>query len=172
MFKGCRPRPYISFACLTVMLCSTACIADSAGNPLPEALRTCASIKRSSERLACYDRTVEQLSATADGSPDATFKPSPEAMFGTTASKPQDASTALPEREELSAVAARITSLKTDAEGMNVLDLDNGQTWRQISGSKALLLKEGDAVTITRAALNSFRLSTPSGRIAKVKRIR
>lgn len=171
MFKGRQPRPDISFACLTVMLWSATCIADSPSNPLPETLRTCASIKRSSERLACYDRAVEQLAA-ADGTPDATFKASPEAMFGTTASKPQDASPTLPEREELSAVTARITNLTTDGEGMNVIELDNAQTWRQISGSKALLLKEGDAVTITRAALNSFRLSTPSGRTAKVKRIR
>jgi hypothetical protein len=153
------------------MLWSGASLANPPGNALPESLRTCASIKRSSERLACYDRTVEQLAA-ADGRPDATFKPSPEAMFGTTASKPQDASPTLPEREELSAVTARIATLTTDGEGMNVVELDNGQQWRQISGSKTLLLKEGDVVTITRAALNSFRLSTPSGRIAKVKRIR
>lgn len=153
------------------MLCSATCSAASPSNPLPEVLRTCASIKRSSERLACYDRIAEQF-ATADGTPNATFEASPEAMFGTTASKPQEVSPTLPEREELSELTARIAALSRDGEGMNVLELDNGQMWRQISGSKTLLLDKGDIVTISRGALNSFRLSTPSGRIAKVKRIR
>jgi hypothetical protein len=34
------------------------------------------------------------------------------------------------------------------------------------------LLKAGDSVTITRAALGSFQMKVPSGRSAKVRRIR
>lgn len=169
---GCSPKLGISFTCLTIMLWSAACVADSPDNALSETLRTCASIKRSSERLACYDRAVGQLVA-ADGGSAATFKPSPEAMFGTTASEPRtSSSSATPEREDLSTLTARVTALTPDAEGLYVIELDNGQKWHQISGSSTLLLKQGDAVTITRAALNSFRLSTPTGRTAKVKRIR
>lgn len=160
------------FTCLALTSWSGACIADSKAGSLPEPLRTCASIKRSSERLACYDRAVEMLSSgAADGA--STFEPSPEAMFGRVSSDPRAAATATSaEREDLSAVTARVTALKRDGEGMHVIELDNGQTWHQISGSKTLLLGEGDTVTIARAALNSFRLSTPSGRTAKVKRIR
>lgn len=129
-------------------------------------------MKRNAERLACYDRAVEQLSSTSTAS-GTEFKPSPEALFGAKATdaRPGTSST-MAEREELAAVTARITSLKTDGEGMHVIELDNGQTWHQISGSRTLLLNTGDEVTIARGALNSFRLSTPSGRTAKVKRVR
>ena len=126
------------FTWLAVTSWSSACPgdsrADAKADPLPESLRTCASIKRSSERLACYDRAVELLSSgAADGT--TTFEPSPEAMFGTVASDPRPATTAAsPEREELSAVTARVTGLKRDGEGMNVIELSNGQAWRQISG--------------------------------------
>jgi hypothetical protein len=156
---------------LAVLTFSSACIADAEAGPLPEPLLNCATIKRSSERLACYDRAVEVLSS---GSADATstFQPSPEAMFGTISSDPRATTSSRPEREELSSVTARITSLKRDGTGMHVIELDNGQAWHQLSGSRTLLLEEGDTVTISRAAFNSFRLSTPSGRTAKVKRIR
>lgn len=135
-------------------------------------LHTCASMKRNTERLACYDRAVEQLSSTSADSAT-TFKPSPEALFGAKATDAlRGTSSTTPQREELAAVTARITSLKIDGEGMHVIELDNDQTWHQISGPRTLLLNTGDEVTIARGALNSFRLSTPSGRTAKVKRVR
>jgi hypothetical protein len=93
-------------------------------------------VDKDSERLACYDRTIERLS--------------PEAA---------------------APVSARITALRHDASGALVIDLDNGQQWRQTSGSSSPLLEVGHEVTITRAALNSFRMSTPSGRALKVKRV-
>lgn len=75
------------------------------------------------------------------------------------------------EREELISVSAHVTALSRDSSGALVIDLDNGQQWRQTSGSNSPLLEVGHEVTITRAALNSFRMSTPSGRALKVKRV-
>ena len=75
------------------------------------------------------------------------------------------------EREELTSVSAHVTALSHDPTGALVIDLDNGQQWRQTSGSSSPLLEVGHEVTITRAALNSFRMSTPSGRALKVKRV-
>ncbi len=71
---------------------------------------------------------------------------------------------------ELASLSARVTALRHDATGALVIDLDNGQQWLQTSGSSSLL-EVGHEVTITRAALNSFRMSTPSGRALKVKRV-
>ncbi len=71
---------------------------------------------------------------------------------------------------EMTSVTARVTALRHDATGALVIDLDNGQQWLQTSGSSSLL-EVGHEVTITRAALNSFRMSTPSGRALKVKRV-
>jgi hypothetical protein len=145
--------------------------AAEASDPVPASIRTCATVKKNAERLVCYDQAVERLSS---GQADtAATPPSAESMFGVAASGSRPASTTKPmEREELAAVTAHVSALRSTAEGLHVIDLDNGQTWRQISGSTTLLLQVGDEVTIARGALNSFRLATPSGRVAKVSRVR
>jgi len=104
---------------------------------VPPGLRACASVEKDSERLACYDRTIERLS--------------PEAA---------------------APVSARVTALTHAPDGALIIDLDNGQQWLQTSGSSSPLLEVGHEVTVTRGALNSFRMSTPSGRALKVKRVR
>ena len=111
-----------------------------AANGVPPELLACASVKEGTERLACYDHTIQQLSSRA----------------------------AEPEQ---SAVSARVKALRHDATGALLIELDNGQQWLQTSGSSSPLLAVGHEVTITRAALNSFRMSTPSGRALKVKRV-
>ena len=139
-----------------------------AADAVPAPLLACASVKKNSERLACYDQTVERLSS--DSSDAAAPERSAEAMFGAHVAA-GGASTPAVEREELTSVSARVTALRQDASGALLIDLDNGQQWRQTSGSAAPLLEIGHEVTITRAALNSFRMSTPSGRALKVKRM-
>jgi hypothetical protein len=92
-------------------------------------------------------------------------------MFGMKASTPAAVeSEQKAERAQVEAISAKITKLSFGSDGA-ILALDNGQTWSQISGSGTLLLKTGDEVKITRGALNSFKLTTPSGRIAKVRRV-
>lgn len=143
--------------------------AHAATDVVPPALRACTSIEKNSERLACYDRAIERLSsdaAAADGAPER----SAEAMFGASTARSKEPAGTI-EREELSSVSAHVTALSRDGTGALVIDLDNGQQWRQTSGSSSPLLEVGHAVTITRAALNSFRMSTPSGRALKVKRV-
>lgn len=151
------------------MLALTAALAlGIAADAVPPALLSCASVKKNSERLACYDQTIERLSS--DSASAAAPKPSAEAMFGAQAAAGRTSAPAL-EREELTSVSARVTALHHDASGALLIDLDNGQQWRQTSGSNSPLLEVGHRVTITRAALNSFRMSTPTGRALKVKRV-
>ena len=125
-------------------------------------------MKKNSERLACYDQTIERLSSDATAT-DAPAR-SAEAMFGASA-EPSRAAAPTTEREELTSLSARVTALRHDPTGALVIELDNGQQWRQTSGSSSPLLEVGHEVTISRAALNSFRMSTPSGRALKVKRV-
>jgi hypothetical protein len=144
--------------------------AHAAADAVPPALRACAGVKKNSERLACYDQAIERLStdsATAANAPER----SAEAMFGASSARGDEPARTI-EREELTSVSAHVTSLVHDSSGALVIDLDNGQQWRQTSGSSSPLLEVGHQVTITRAALNSFRMSTPSGRALKVKRVR
>jgi hypothetical protein len=112
-------------------------IAQAAADAVPQALRACANVKEDSERLACYDRTIERLSSDS----------------------------------ELISMTAHVTALSRDAAGALVINLDNGQQWLQTSGTSSPLLEVGHEVTITRGALNSFRLATPGGRVLKVKRV-
>jgi len=154
-----------AFALAAILV--TAGAAHAAADALPPALRACASVKRNSERLACYDQTIEQLSSDSAAAPAP--ERSAEAMFG--ASAAHNESAAAIAREELTSLTAHVTALNRDGSGALIIDLDNGQQWRQTSGSGSPLLEVGHEVTITRAALNSFRLSTPDGRALKVKRV-
>jgi hypothetical protein len=144
-------------------------IAHAAADTLPPALRACATVKKNSERLACYDQMIEHLSsdpASAQGAPARTA----EASFGASTPHGEQPVRTI-EREELTSVSAHVTALSRDAAGALLINLDNGQQWLQTSGTSSPLLEIGHEVTITRAALNSFRLSTPSGRVLKVKRV-
>lgn len=142
-------------------------VAHSAADAIPPALRACASVKNNSERLACYDQTIEHLSSDSAA---AVPERSAEASFGASSRRGAEPAQTI-EREELTSVSAHVTALSRDASGALVINLDNGQQWRQTSGSSSPLLEIGHEVTITRAALNSFRMSTPSGRALKVKRV-
>jgi hypothetical protein len=141
--------------------------AQAAADDVPPALRACASLKRNSERLACYDQTIDRLSSDSEAA--AAPERSVEAMFGASAARSKAAQTI--EREELTSLTAHVTALRRDSNGALVIELDNGQQWHQTSGAGSPLLEVGHEVTITRAALNSFRMSTPSGRALKVKRV-
>jgi hypothetical protein len=55
---------------------------------------------------------------------------------------------------------------------MIILELDNGQVWRQQDSDVRLLVSQGETVTITRASLGTFRLIDKSGRFARFKRIK
>jgi hypothetical protein len=148
-----------------VLLCAGAVHAADA---VPPALRACVSVKNNSERLACYDRTIERLSP--DSAAATVPERSAEASFGASSMRGAEPARKI-EREELTSLSAHVTALSRDASGALVINLDNGQQWRQTSGSSSPLLEIGHEITIARAALSSFRMSTPSGRVLKVKRI-
>ena len=162
-----RPHCSFTFVCAAALLGVGS--AHAAADAIPPALRDCANVKRNSERLACYDQTIERLSsdsAPAEGAPER----SAEASFGSSGTRGKAPERTI-EREELTSVSAHVTALSRDVAGALLINLDNGQQWLQTSGTSSPLLEVGHEVTITRAALNSFRLSTPSGRVLKVKRV-
>ncbi|MDB6092154.1 MAG: hypothetical protein JWN85_4938 [Gammaproteobacteria bacterium] len=130
----------------------------------------CAALGVDSERLRCYDLLAARLHA--DKNP--LSRPVPPApakeVFGLRAAPEKPAPKAL-ERAELNSVSARVTSVRQRPQGGVLVELDNGQLWQQL-GNTDLLLEAGDNVTIARAALGSFSITTPHKRIAKVTRIR
>jgi hypothetical protein len=153
-------------ALLTVVLASTAFAEGKPIEKIPPELRSCLSIERNTERLACFDRAVAVLLGSQNAA-----APSPESSFGMVASTPKPNSAKVPDApEDVKSVRGRVKSV-SPADGGSTVELENGQVWRQISGG-TMLLKPGDEVTINRAALGSFQMIVPSGRNGKVKRIR
>jgi hypothetical protein len=154
---------------LAILLPAHAVAEDDA---LTAAVKACAAISKNSERLACYDTRVFPVAAGAAAV--AAPLPSAEEVFGAKDSAtpaPATEEAKAPGREELSKITARVTAMSTLPRGQLEIELDNGQVWRQIE-ARELLLHVGDSVTISRAALGTFRLSTSSGRISKVERVR
>jgi hypothetical protein len=155
-------------AAVALLLAGVAGAADPAAN-IPAQLRSCVAIKRNTERLACFDRGIRAL-GESQGTQTERAAPSAESSFGLFAQAP--IATQGDTRDEVETLEARVAQIAMSADGSAIIVLDNDQSWRQISGSATLLLKVGDAVVIRRAALGSFRLATPNGRSAKVKRVR
>jgi hypothetical protein len=69
-------------------------------------------------------------------------------------------------------LTARVSEVSASRDGMKTIKLDNGQTWRQITGSNAVFLEVGDPITVKRGALNSFIMHVPNGGPLRVRRIK
>ena len=137
-------------------------------SPVPSQLEPCVSIRRDAERLACFDRAIAALRTGSDAP-----APTAENMFGVTESRaPADERAQVEKREELRRIQGSITSMSRTDDGMIILELDNGQVWRQQDSAVKLSIGVGDTVTITRAAMGTFRIADNSGRFARFKRVR
>lgn len=159
-------------ALATVMIAAPAMVASAfaAGEAdrVPPELRSCASISRNAERLACFDRAIAALAAGKEGA--AVAATTPEASFGLNASVREAPAVKEKDGADLQSVQSTVQGFARAADGSTVIRLENGQSWRQLSGGDTLL-KKGDAVTVTRGALGSFQMNVPSGRTVKVRRI-
>jgi hypothetical protein len=141
--------------------------AAQAAEALPDALRACTTIKRDSERLACFDRAVAGIES---GTPAASAS-SPENMFGAHTAIQEPAAQAA-RREELMQITGQVVSVGRSEGGLMELALDNDQVWRQQDGETTLIIQTGDSVTISRASLGTFRITDKRGRSARFKRVR
>ena len=149
------------------LVCESVC---RAGDPLPEQLKTCVSLKHDAERLACYDRAVRLMQSGNTALP----APSPENMFGASASiEPARPASGASGQEELRQISGHVTAMRmTTEDKLVVLTLDNGQVWRQQDLDAHLTIDVGDSVTIARASLGTFRITDKRGHSARFKRVR
>jgi hypothetical protein len=65
--------------------------------------------------------------------------------------------------EENQVLHSRIVSLHQTGQGTYVVALDNGQAWRHENEHLGSYLREGELVTIRKAALGSYRLTRDEG---------
>jgi hypothetical protein len=117
----------------------------------------CAAISAADERLACYDALAKTKASNTD--------PAPAGAVGAETSGGHDQSFGLVRKppakplgpELIKAVVAQISM---DRFGNASVALDNGQSWT--FNDPDTRLSAGDAVTIRRAALGSFLMTTLS----------
>ena len=170
MIKVCRAHGAAGFglaSCLWLMPCFAA-------NSFAD-LMACRMHSDNAVRLACFDHETANLdraaASTSATSPSAPVL-DPKQQFG------------LPERsvavQEIAAgtraadaksIEAHVSRLSEGGSGHIIFTLDNAQVWRQVTASDDLLLKPGDAVTISRAAFGSYWLQSAKGRGCKVSRL-
>jgi hypothetical protein len=154
---------------------TVAALSDARAQEIPAALRACAGEKDDGARLACYDHEMARSLAAAPA--ETATKPvvatlSPEERFGFRGELAREveerAKVGSPDLERL---VAKVTALSRRPTGELVMTLENGQVWIERAGSSASV-KVGDTVSIRPASLGSFLITGPSGRAARVSRIR
>ena len=150
-----------------------------------QALQACTFVENDFNRLLCYDNvmagkslskpaTKQQIEqpATSSAAPVAAAPVTAAASTQIVKTKNEDFGL---EHKEVSKVnddqiSAIVKSVKKAPYGELIIELDNGQQWRQV-GSDSLRLKEQDVVVIERGVFNSFLLKVEGqNRSIRVKR--
>jgi hypothetical protein len=149
----------------------------------PAALASCAAIGDPGQRLDCYDRLAGRAPAprgaaapiaaprnSAGGVPPAATPaataaiPAAPQSFGLYAVEH-------PQPAVQPALAAKVISIGSNAGGHSTVTLEGGQLWELLDDPDPILA-EGQMVTIRRAALGSFIMTTASKRTHRVHRMR
>ncbi len=175
-----------------VFLGVLAAVAARADSP-PQTLQECAQLATDAERLACYDRLAGRKPA-APVAPAQPPAPSVQAPAPVVAAPARPAAPAAAAASAAPAAAAskndfglyeaehpkvainasetaRIIAFGRAKNAHKTAALDADQLWEFLDDPDPLLVV-GDAVTIQRASFGSFLLTTPSGRVHRVRRLR
>ena len=172
---------YILFVAVAGLGVALPAISQSSSNDL----NTCAAIQTQAERLACYDKVAGRGATPPPAA--ATPQPAPASSDAKkhTPAAPAAASAPAPGTPEafglykaehpaapkspVETVTGKVVDLKYDAYGRETISLEGGAVW-QLAGSDAILAK-GDEVTIKRAVMGSYLMTTSTGRQHRVKRL-
>jgi hypothetical protein len=164
-----------SVACLVLAAVSAPALAADATAPVFEKLVSCTDVRDSRERLACFDREIAPLAkaktavtpapVVRSNAPTPVAPPSPApapppASFGAEQLAGKDRP---PAKEEDQILHAHIVSLRKVNVGAYLVTLDNGQAWRHEDEVQGSYLREGEAVTITKGTLATYRLTRDAG---------
>jgi hypothetical protein len=176
---------------------ATALSADSLSQV--DRIVNCAVFNDAPERLACFDREVEALARARLAAPAAVASPSlavpvpmasaprvpgpvmtvpavPAVAPGSTFGQEQLSAKRQPVAPDAEQVLhGRITALRSGGSVIFLVTLDNGQVWRHENSVQGAYLRVGDAITIGKGALGSYRMTRDAGdeknwiRVARVR---
>jgi hypothetical protein len=169
----------------------------TAADTLPPSLRACMKEPDATRRLACFDRESavlagESATVAKQAAPAASAPTAPAATAAATAGAAAATTQAATDKfgykgsiaredldkqkaaEEASGeLTAKVTEVSKLPSGGLVVTLDNGQVWQQKTADRGMHIKTGDQVTIKRAVLGSFLLTSDtvngSMRVSRVK---
>lgn len=126
--------------------------------PVFQAVLDCKLIVDSTERLACYDRTVESMQ-TASQQKDLvvadreSVREAKKGLFGL--SLPNLKLFGSGKDDEINEIESKVKSFQDIADGKVIFVLEDGARWKQTDGRQQFL-KTGDTVIIKKAALGSY----------------
>ena len=181
--------------------CAAIAASQASAGP-QEDLSACGAITDPAERLACYDRLAGHpapaaakpsvVAPPAAAGPAALPAPAPAASpakppVPAAAAKPAPAAGQAPPADAKSfgsysaehptaapavaqSLSARVIALGKTIDGRPTVTLEGGALW--LLDERDPLLDVGDTVTLSRGALGSFLLETPTRRLHHVRRIR
>ncbi|MEO8315567.1 MAG: hypothetical protein ABI645_12330 [Pseudomonadota bacterium] len=156
-----------SIILLSLGFVPTVALSGDAISPIIDDLASCVETLESSDRLTCFDqlaaRFVTRGGARAPSTTGdlAAVSKAESRSFGEVKLSGSSKTVVSAEEEKM---RAHIAGLRFVPPDVYVVTLDNGQAWRHQDSHQAEFLREGDAITITRAALGTYRLTRDAGR--------
>lgn len=168
-----------SAAPFVLALMALPAVAADATSTSIDRIVACAAQRDAGARLACFDREVAPLTGTtvaprpATGAPvtlpapaPASTPPAPSTVPATPAStygQEQLPASRKPQPSEAEqTLQAHIRDMRK-VGSRYLLELDNGQTWRHEDEYQGAFLVKGEAVTIRKGAMGSYRLTRDAG---------
>jgi len=130
--------------------------------PDPAAIATCTAISRPPARLACYDALFGVPSDSAATASPQDRTASIEADFGLR-------HPSAPAPTEHASISARIVAVALDGHQAVRVTLDNHDVWLVLEDGSRIGL--GDTVTIRKAAMSSYLMTTPDRHVYRVRRV-
>ena len=153
---------------LGIAIVSTFCVggalAEEHPSDLRQALTACSTVKEPADRLACFDKLAAGAARPVAAAAPVRAPESPE-DFGLSAIQKA------PKEAQTQAITGEIVGMGHAANGRVRLTLDNGQSW-ELEDAADSLLAVGNSVTIRRASLGSFLMTTPMKVTHRVRRVK
>ena len=167
---------------LAIAILGTFCVggalAEDHPSELRQALTACSAVKEAVDRLACFDKLAAAGTAALPSTPSSPAPPAPPAVATARVRAPESPEDfglsgvqKMPRSEQIQAITAAIVVMGHAANGRVRLGLDNGQSW-ELEDSPDPLLAVGNSVTIRRASLGSFLMTTPLKATHRVRRVK
>jgi hypothetical protein len=152
---------------------TTAAIAQTAAPPTPDAVSAvfaCASVQSEEERLSCYDSAVANMQrAQTQGDLVAVDRAQVRTIqresfgFSLPSISGLLPNLARQEADTVEQLEMQVTRITDRANGRHAFVMNNGQVWTQVEAQRVYNIREGDTITVRRAALGSYLLSPARG---------